>query len=80
MSTKGCLVIAQKSQVYQVIKYLYICQNFSVMESNVSTTKSWIYFIIWFAIMIVLLVYYRQFFWLALPGVITYFAKGLRLF
>ncbi len=50
------------------------------METNASTTKSWIYFIIWFAIMIGLFVYYRQFFWLALPGVITYSAKGLRLF
>ncbi len=50
------------------------------MESNLSTTKYWIYFVIWFAIMIGLFVYYRQFFWLALPGVITYSAKGLRLF
>jgi len=29
---------------------------------------------------IAVVVYYRQFFWLALPGVITYFSKGLRLF
>lgn len=50
------------------------------MESNASTTKSWIYFTIWFAILIGLFMFYRQYFWLALPGVITYFAKGLRLF
>jgi hypothetical protein len=27
-----------------------------------------------------MIIFYRQFFWLALPGVCTHFAKGLRLF
>jgi hypothetical protein len=49
------------------------------MEAKQSTARYWFYFIIWLAIMVAMLVYapVRQFFWLALPGVCTSFAKGL---
>jgi hypothetical protein len=50
------------------------------MEANQSTGKYWVLCFLWLAILIVLLVVYRQFFWLALPGTVTYFAKALRLF
>jgi len=50
------------------------------MEANQSTTKYWVLTFIWLAILITLVVFYRQFFWLALPGTTTYFAKALRLF
>lgn len=50
------------------------------MEAKQSTGKYWAYFFIWLAIMIALLIGYRQFFWLALPGVCTHFSKAMRLF
>lgn len=47
------------------------------MEAKQSTAKYWALFFFWFAAMIVLLFVYREFFWLALPGTVTYFAKGM---
>lgn len=49
------------------------------METKKSTTKYWIYFLIWTAIMTFMLITpdVRQYFWLALPGVCTHFAKGM---
>lgn len=49
------------------------------MEAQKSTNKYWIYFSIWFAIIVFMLYMpsLRQFFWLALPGTCTYFAKGM---
>jgi uncharacterized membrane protein YhaH (DUF805 family) len=46
-----------------------------------SRGKYWLFFIIWLAIMVTMLIIpdSRQFFWLALPGVVTYFAYGLDL-
>ncbi len=49
------------------------------MEAKQSTGKYWALCFFWLTIMIVLLVVYRQFFWLALPGTVTYFAKALDL-
>lgn len=53
------------------------------MAAQQSTTKYWIYFFIWLAIMIVMLYdvngFTRKFFWLALPGVFTYFVKAMNL-
>jgi hypothetical protein len=49
------------------------------METTKSTAKYWFLFFIWLVIMIALLIFYRQFFWLALPGVCTYFAKGMNI-
>lgn len=47
------------------------------MEQTTSFTKYWILFFIWLFILIALLFVYTQFFWLALPGVCTYFVKGM---
>jgi hypothetical protein len=49
--------------------------------SKKSTAKYWLYFFVWTIIMLVLIVMpnYRPFFWLALPGVFTYFALGMDL-
>ncbi len=57
----------------------YLCKNLKLMEAKVSTGKYWLWFFIWLGIMITLLVVYREFFWLALPGTVTYFAKAMDL-
>lgn len=46
-----------------------------------SRTKYWIYFTLWLALMVFMLIMpeWRPFFWLALPGVCTHFAYGLDL-
>ncbi|HNP20507.1 MAG TPA: hypothetical protein PKM63_08870 [Panacibacter sp.] len=47
------------------------------MEANRSTAKYWMLFFLWLVILIVLMIFLRQFFWLALPGVVTYFALAM---
>jgi hypothetical protein len=49
------------------------------MEAKKSTAKYWIYFFIWLAIMVFMLLTpdVKQFFWLALPGTCTYFALAM---
>ena len=47
------------------------------MEAKKSTAKYWLSFVIWTAIMIGLIIFMRQFFWLALPGVLTSFAQAM---
>jgi hypothetical protein len=47
------------------------------MEAKQSTGKYWVLFLLWLVALVVLMVVYREFFWLALPGVCTYFAKGM---
>lgn len=49
----------------------------SFMEAKQSSGKYWALCFFWLAIMITLLVVYREFFWLALPGTVTYFAKAI---
>lgn len=49
------------------------------MEAKQSTAKYWVLCFFWLAIMIALLIFYRQFFWLALPGAATYFAKAMNI-
>ncbi len=49
------------------------------MEAQQSRSKYWALFFFWLAVLITLLIVYRQFFWLALPGTVTYFAKALDL-
>lgn len=44
-----------------------------------SSGKAWLWFFVWLAIIILMLVFVRQFFWLALPGVVTCFAKAMNL-
>lgn len=47
------------------------------MEAKRSTAKYWMLFSLWLVIMVVLMIFLRQFFWLALPGVVTYFALAM---
>ena len=53
------------------------------MEERKSTSKNWIYFFVWLVILIVMMMdvngFTRKFFWLALPGVFTYFVKAMDL-
>lgn len=49
------------------------------MEAQQSTGKYWVLFFLWLAILITLLFVYREFFWLALPGVVTYFSRAMKL-
>jgi uncharacterized membrane protein len=49
------------------------------METTKSTGKYWLYFLISLVVMILLMIFVTKFFWLALPFVLTYFAKGLDL-
>jgi hypothetical protein len=49
------------------------------MEAQKSTGKYWFLCFLWLGILILLMVVYREFFWLALPGVVTYFAKAMDL-
>ncbi|HJV18409.1 MAG: hypothetical protein I8H66_07350 [Sphingobacteriia bacterium] len=47
------------------------------MEAKQSSGKYWALCFFWLAVLITLLVVYREFFWLALPGTVTYFAKAM---
>ena len=53
------------------------------MEKRQSNSKYWLYFFVWLVIMLVMLSdingFTRKFFWLALPGVFTYFVKAMDL-
>jgi hypothetical protein len=53
------------------------------METKQSTAKYWVHFFVWLVILIVMLYdingFTRKFFWLALPGVFTYFVKAMDL-
>lgn len=49
------------------------------MTAQESTGKYWGWFFVWLTIIILMLIFVRQFFWLALPGTVTYFAKAMNL-
>ncbi|WP_170148875.1 hypothetical protein [Deminuibacter soli] len=49
------------------------------MEAKKSTAKYWLYFFIWVGVLVTLMIVYREFFWLALPGAVTNFAKAMDL-
>jgi hypothetical protein len=49
------------------------------MEAKQSTGKYWALFFLWLAALVVLMFVYREFFWLALPGVCTYFVKAMNI-
>ncbi len=56
-----------------------IFAKIKTMEAKQSSAKAWLYFFLWSIALVVLLVVYREFFWLALPGVITHFVRGLNI-
>ena len=49
------------------------------MEAQKNTKKYWALCFTWTVILITLFTLHREFFWLALPGTLTYFAKGMDL-
>jgi hypothetical protein len=51
------------------------------MENKQPTGKYWFWCFVWTAIMAAMIIYVpvRQFFWLALPGACTYFAKAMNI-
>ena len=51
------------------------------IQQKKSRVKNWIYFTVWFAALVFMLMTpsVRQYFWLALPGTATQFALGLDL-
>ena len=53
------------------------------MESQTSSSKYWLLCFIWLAILIIMLCdiggFTRKFFWLALPGTVTYFSKAMNI-
>lgn len=49
------------------------------MEQTTSRGKYWVWFFIWLIVIVALMIWARQWFWLALPGVLTYFVKAMGL-
>ena len=49
----------------------------STMEAQKNTKKYWAICFMWTVILVALIIYKREFFWLALPGTFTYFAKAM---
>jgi len=50
-----------------------------MMEAKKSTAIHWLWFTVWLATLIVMMFIKREFFWLALPGTVTSFARGMDL-
>jgi hypothetical protein len=52
-----------------------------IMDTKKSTTKYWLFFIVWTAVMVFMLITpsVRQYFWLTLPGVCLNFVRGMDL-
>ena len=51
----------------------------STTTENESTRMDWIWFLVSTAIMIFMLIYVNELFWLALPFSLTYLVKALRV-
>ncbi len=51
----------------------------STTTENESTRMDWIWFLVSTAIMIFMLIYVNEWFWLALPFSLTYLVKALRV-
>jgi hypothetical protein len=57
-------------------------ETMNTVHEKPSTSKYWLWCFIWLVILIIMLCDVggsRKFFWLALPGTITYFAKAMDL-
>lgn len=50
-------------------------------EQSSSNKSAWLWFFVWLTIIIVMLISStaRPFFWIALPGTVTFFAKAMNL-
>lgn len=51
----------------------------AAIETRKSTGKHWFWFVVWLGALVTLMFVYREFFWLALPGTVTSFARGMDL-
>ena len=49
------------------------------VTTNKSTALDWIIFLVSLVVMIAMLIYVDEWFWLALPFVLTYFVKAIRM-
>jgi predicted RND superfamily exporter protein len=56
---------------------LIFAQNYNDMETTKSTGKYWMYFFISLVVMILMIIFYREFFWVVLPFVVTSFALAM---
>jgi len=56
----------------------YPCRKFSMDTAKDTTKSDWAIFLLSLATMIGMLIYVDEWFWLALPFVLTYFVKALR--
>ena len=54
-------------------------ENNAMEASNTSTRQDWVIFFISLAVMIGFFIYADEWFWLALPFVLTYFVRALRM-
>ncbi|GDX45060.1 hypothetical protein LBMAG24_03870 [Bacteroidota bacterium] len=68
----------KKPLVFSLFRFTFTIKNKN-METVKDTTKSdWVIFLVSLAGMIALLAYADEWFWLALPFVLTYFVKALK--
>lgn len=57
-------------------------ETINTVDEKPRTSKYWLWFFIWLVILIIMLLDVggsRKFFWMALPGTLTYFAKGMNI-
>jgi hypothetical protein len=47
------------------------------MYQRKTSRKHWLYFLMWIGILVLILVFYPQLLWMALPGIVTNFALAL---
>lgn len=49
------------------------------MAERKSSRYYWMQFLLWIGVLILLILFYPQLLWMALPGIVTNFALGLKL-
>jgi len=49
------------------------------MATRKSSSNYWIRFLLWIGVLILLIVFYPQLLWMALPGIVTNFALALNI-
>ena len=49
------------------------------MQERKSSSKYWLYFLMWMGILLLLVLFYPQLLWMALPGIVTNFALALNI-
>ena len=49
------------------------------MQEQKSSTKYWLYFFMWIGVLILFILFYPGFLWMAFPGIVTNFALALNI-